>query len=102
MSMGIVDLVGRGLGCERSGIVSLLRSFLTSSTSHAKMELFRSERSGPRLNTSRWAIEFSAVQMVHFRPLYQPVRYFAQRCQTTLASPKQQQFLVSTVLLSTV
>lgn len=22
MSMGIVDLVGRGLGCERSGIVS--------------------------------------------------------------------------------
>lgn len=23
MSMGIVDLVGRGLGCERSGIVSL-------------------------------------------------------------------------------
>lgn len=22
--MGIVDLVGRGLGCERSGVVSLL------------------------------------------------------------------------------
>ena len=27
MSMGIVDLVGRGLGCERSGIVSFLASY---------------------------------------------------------------------------
>ncbi len=39
MSMGIVDLVGRGLGCERSGIVSFLQTFFTFSTSHANMKL---------------------------------------------------------------
>ena len=101
MSMSIVDLVGRGLGCERSGIVSFLWSFLTVSTSHSKMKLSRSERLGPRSKTSKWAIGFCVVQMVHFRPPYPLVSYFARRCQTALASSKQQQYLVSTVPLST-
>ena len=101
MSMGIVDLVGRGLGCERSGIVSFLSSFLTCSTRHAKMKPPRSERLGPRSNISEWAIGFFVVQMVPFRPPYQPVSCFAQRCQTASASSKQQQFLVFTVPSST-